>query len=149
MARSFVAVEDVLLGLDAEHHIAAHAQRLVELRFLRQIADPRPVGHETVAREVLVDAGHDAQQSRLARAVDPQHTDLGRGIEGQVDIVQDLLAARVGLGQALHMIDELRVGHGLTVVAREPDMGIGGEVAADGTGYKTAHRRGSAARPAG
>ena len=37
----------------------------------------------------------------------PEHADLGVRIEGEVDVLQHLLAAGEGLGQALHMIDEL------------------------------------------
>src|SRR5262249_17374505 len=54
--------------------------------------------------------GHDAQQRRLAGAVDAEHPDLGVGVEGQVDILQDLPVARIGLGETLHVIDEL-TGH--------------------------------------
>ena len=80
-------------------------------RLLRQIADPGALGDETLADEFGVDAGHDAQQRRLARAVDAEHADLGVGVEGEVDVLQHLLAARPGLGEALHVIDELARGH--------------------------------------
>ena len=55
--------------------------------------------------------GHDAQQRRFAGAVDAEHADLGVRVEGEVDVLQDLLAAGLGLGQALHVIDELARGH--------------------------------------
>ena len=84
----------------------------VERRLLREIADPRALGDEALADEFGVDARHDAQQRRLARAVDAEHADLGVGVEGEVDVLQHLLAARPGLGQALHVIDELARGHG-------------------------------------
>ena len=106
-----VAVEDRLLVRDAEHDVAAHVERRVELRLLRQVADPRALGDEALADEFRVEAGHDAQQRRLARAVDAEHADLGVGIEGEIDVLQNLLAARPGLGQALHVIDELARGH--------------------------------------
>ncbi len=92
---------------DAEHDIAAHVERLVERRLLRQIADLCAFGDEAVAGEFLVDPGHDPQKRRFAGAIDAEHADLGVGIEGEIDILQDFLAAGIGLGQALHVIDEL------------------------------------------
>ncbi len=102
-----VAIEEILLLLDAEHDIAAHVELRVELRLLRQIADARAFGDEALADELLVDARHDAQKRRFARAVDAEHADLGVRVEGEIDVVQDLLAAGPGLGEALHVIDEL------------------------------------------
>ena len=51
-----VAVEDRLLVLDAEHDVAAHAEVGVEMRLLRQIADPRALGDEALAGELRVEA---------------------------------------------------------------------------------------------
>ena len=96
---------------DAEHGVALDVEGRVELRLLRQVADLRPLGDKALADEFGVEAGHDAQQRRLARAVDAEHADLGVRVEGEVDVLQDLLAARLGLGQALHVIDELARGH--------------------------------------
>ena len=107
-----VARQDRLLRRHAQHDVLAHAQLLVELRLLRQVADARTLGDEAVADELLVDPRHDAQQGRLARAVDAEHADLGRRVERQVDVVEDLLAARIGLGETLHVIDVLVGGHG-------------------------------------
>ena len=59
--------------------------------------------------------GHDAQQRRLAGAVDAEHADLGVRVEGEMDVVEDLLAAGIGLGEAAHVIDEL-TGHGKTLL---------------------------------
>ena len=102
-----VAVEDRLLRGDAEHDVLAHGQALVELRLLRQVADARAFRDPGLAGPFLVHAGHDLEQGRLTGAVDAEHADLGVRIEGQMDVVQDLLAARIGLGQAAHMVDEL------------------------------------------
>ena len=102
-----VAVEHRLLVGDAEHDIAAHVERLVELRLLREIADPRAFGDKALAGKLCVDSRHDAQERRLAGAVDAENADLGVRIEGEMDIVQDLLAAGPGLCQTLHVIDEL------------------------------------------
>ena len=81
----------------------------IELRLLLEVADARAFGDPALAGELVVDAGHDAQQRRLARTVDPEHADLGVRVERQVDVLQHL-AVRVGLGQTLHVIDEL-TGH--------------------------------------
>ena len=105
-----VAVEQRLLGGDALHDVLAHGLVAIELRLLRQVADARALGDPGLADEFRVDAGHDAQQRRLAGAVDAEHADLGVRIERQVDVLQDLAVARIGLGQTLHVIDEL-TGH--------------------------------------
>ena len=85
---------------------------------LGQIADSRPLGEEAVAGEFGVEPGHDAQQRRLARAVDAEHADLGVRVEGQVDVVEHLLAARPGLVETLHMINELAASHRETSLAK-------------------------------
>ena len=113
-----VAVEHRLLVLDAEHDIAAHAEIGIEMGLLRQIADARALGDEALAGEFGVEAGHDPQQRRLARAVDAEHADLGVGVEGQVDVLEHLLAAGPGLVQTLHVIDELAASHRETSLAK-------------------------------
>ena len=105
-----VAVEQRLLGGDALHDVLAHGLVGIELRLLLQVADARALGDPALADELGVDAGHDAQQRRLAGAVDAEHADLGVRVERQVDVLQDLAVARIGLGQTLHVIDEL-TGH--------------------------------------
>jgi hypothetical protein len=104
--------------------VAAHVLRGVELRLLREVADARALVRPRLALEVLVGAGHDAQQARLARAVGPQHADLGARIEREPDVVKDDPAGRDHLAQALHDVDELGsheadgVGRGNEVRAR-------------------------------
>jgi hypothetical protein len=44
--------------------------------------------------------GHDPQQRGLARAVDADDADLHAGQEVQVDVLEALLAAGIGLGDA-------------------------------------------------
>src|SRR3954468_6786642 len=105
-----VAIEDRLLRRHSLHHVLAHALARIELWLLLQIPYARALGHPALAGELLVDAGHDAKQRRFAGAVDAEHADLGVGIERQVDILQDLAVARIGLGEAFHVIDEL-TGH--------------------------------------
>ena len=74
--------------------VAAHVLGGVEPRLLGQIADLDAVGGPRLAEEVLVDAGHDAQERALARPVAAEHADLGAGIEGQPDALQDLPLGR-------------------------------------------------------
>ena len=64
----------------------------IELRLLLQVADAGAFGDPALAGEFLVDAGHDAQQRRLAGAVDAEHADLGVRVERQMDVIQHLLA---------------------------------------------------------
>ena len=88
-----VAVEDRLLRRDAFHHVLAHALGGIELRLLLQVADARALGDPGLAGKLLVDAGHDAQQRRLAGAVDAEHADLGVRVERQVDVLEHLAVA--------------------------------------------------------
>ena len=106
-----VAVEQRLLLRHALHGVAEHVLRGIELRLLRQVADLDAVGRPGLADEVLDLAGHDLEQRRLARAVQADDADLGAGEERQRDVLQDLLAARIGLGELVHVIDVLWVRH--------------------------------------
>ena len=105
-----VAVDDRLLRRDALHDVVADRFRRIELRLLRQVADAGALRRPGLAGIFGVEPGHDAQQRRFAGAVDAEHADLGVGIERQIDVLQDLPVARIGLGQTLHVIDEL-TGH--------------------------------------
>ncbi len=105
-----VAIEDRLLLGDAQHDVLAYGLGGVELRFLLEVADTRALGHPGLAGIFLVEAGHDPQQRRFAGTVDAKHTDLGVRIERQMDVIEHLPVGRIGLGQALHEIDEL-AGH--------------------------------------
>ena len=106
-----VAVELRLLLGHAFHDVAGHVLGLVEARLLRQIADADAVGGPGLAHELGLLARHDAEQRRLAGAVQAHHADLGAGQEGERDVLQHLLAARIGLGQLVHDIDVLGAGH--------------------------------------
>jgi hypothetical protein len=75
---------------------------------LFEIAD-RQVGHRfRFAVDLGVDPGHDAQQRRLARAVEPQDADLRTGEKAQRDVFEDLAFRRHDLADAVHRIDVLR-----------------------------------------
>ena len=135
-----VALEQGALGGDALHDVAADVERRVELGLLRQVADGDALGGPGLALEVLVLAGHDPQQRRLARAVDADDADLHAGQERQADVLEDLLAAGVGLGEAVHVEDVLRGGHGCP----RPDAGVGASLAR--ARAATGTRRGGAPR---
>ncbi len=106
-----IAVELRLLLRHAFHDVAGHVLGLIQDRLLRQIADADAIGRPGFADELLLLSGHDAEQSRLAGAVDADHADLGAGQEGERYVLQDLLAARIGLGQLVHDINVLGRGH--------------------------------------
>jgi hypothetical protein len=101
-----VAVELGLLVGNALHDVFHHGLGVVELRLLRQVADLGALGGPGLAGILLVDTGHDLQKRRLAGPVRTQDADLGVRVEGQVDVVEDLLVV-IGLGEAVHVIDEL------------------------------------------
>src|SRR6266481_2404644 len=106
-----IAIEDRLLLGDAQHDVLAHRLAGVELRLLLEVADPRALGDPRLAVIFLVDAGHDPQQGRFAGAVDAEHADLGVGIKRQMNVIEHLAIAGIGLGQTLHEIDELARHH--------------------------------------
>src|SRR5690606_38602272 len=104
--RSADRVEDGLARRHPLHDVAKHVLGGVELRLLGEVAAGRALGEPRLAGELGVEAGHDPEQRRLARAIGAEDADLGVGVEGQRDVLQHLPPA-VGLGEALHMIDEL------------------------------------------
>jgi hypothetical protein len=104
-------VELVLLVLHAQHDVFTHRQALVELGLLREVAHMRAFRGPGLAAEVLVPAGHDAQKRGFAGAVHAHDADLHAGQEAQADIFETLLAAGIGLGDAIHVIDVLVAGH--------------------------------------
>ena len=90
--------------------VSTHVLALVERGLLLEHADRGPRGQRGVAAVLLVPAGHDPQQRRLAGPVVTQHADLGARVEGQRDVVQDGLVGLMHLGQPVHREDVLR-GH--------------------------------------
>ena len=66
--------------------VLAHGLGRIELRLLRQVADLQARLRPCLAVEFLVDAGHDLQQRRFARAVVAEHADLGAGKESSSEI---------------------------------------------------------------
>ena len=122
-----VPLHDRALRGDRLLHGLQHGLARVELRLLGQVADAGPCRGEGLAREVLVDPGHDPQQRALARPVGAQHADLRPRVEGQPDPAQDLLPLRRDLAQVLHGEDELGR-HGFKIVPRNAEPGSRGVI---------------------
>ena len=118
---------DPLLLLAPGLDVLADVQAVVELGLLLQIAALDAVGRAGLAVELAVQPGHDLQQGGLARAVDPDDTDLGVVVEAQPDVFEDLLAAGKGLGQTLHL-ENILLRH---EVRRALSFGDGGRLARD------------------
>ena len=104
----FVARQYRLLLRDRILDMLEHGLRGIERRLLLQESDRVALRQERLAVVVLVEAGHDPQQRRLAGAVVTEDTDLGAVVEGQPDSLQDLLALGCRLAQLLHRINDLR-----------------------------------------
>ena len=105
--------------------VAEDGLRRIEPRLLREIADPDAVGRARLAQEVRVDAGHDAEQRRLAGAVRPEHADLGAGEEREIDAAEDLALGRDDLPEIAHGEDVLGR-HGATYDTRRGGAEGGG-----------------------
>ena len=101
-----IAIENGLLVGNALHHVFHDGLVGIEMRLLRQIADGRAFRRPGFTGEFGVMAGHDLQQRRLTRAVRAEDADLGIGVEGEMDVVENLLVP-ISLGEAGHVIDEL------------------------------------------
>src|SRR5205823_1786649 len=83
-----------------------HGLVSVELWLLGQEAGRHALAEERLADEILILAGHDAQQRALARAVEPQHADLGAVEERQPDALEDLALGRDHFAEVLHRVNE-------------------------------------------
>jgi hypothetical protein len=77
---------------------------------LRQVADTQSVGGTRLAEEIRVDAGHDAEQRALARAVGAEHADLGARDRTTARCPSGSPAWGDDLAEVLHEVDEL-MGH--------------------------------------
>ena len=84
----------------------AHGLAAVDQRLLLEETDGVPLGEDGLAVELLVDAGHDPEQGRLARAVEAQNADLGAVEVGEGDVLDDRLLVVV-LADADHRVDDL------------------------------------------
>ena len=101
-------VEQVLDVADPLADDLAHGLRLVQLRFLRQVADLDAGLGAGFALDLPVNAGHDPEQARFSGAVEAQDADLGPGEEAQADVAQDDAPGGHDLADPVHGVDELR-----------------------------------------
>ena len=101
-----VLVDEVLDRPDAVEHVALDVLRRVERRLLAQVADREARGEPRLAAEAVVEAGHDPEQARLARAVRPDDADLGARVEGERDVLEDRAVRRVVPGELVRGVDE-------------------------------------------
>src|SRR5262249_35126875 len=99
-------------GRFAQRFFDAFAHRLpgLELRLLLQKAHPDARHADHLAVVVFIRACHDLQQARLARAVQPEHADLGAREEIQRDVLEDGALGRDDFADPAHRVDVL--GHG-------------------------------------
>ncbi len=105
------AQQQLLHRRDGLLHVAEHGLLGIESRLLGQVTDGDAIGWPRLAEEVLVLAGHDAQEGGLARAVAADDADLGAREKRQVDALQNLLVGRMNPPQILHSKDVL-MSHG-------------------------------------
>ena len=105
------ALEERLDRCDAFLDVLEDGLLRIELRVLREEPDARPFGRVRLAGELLLDARHDPEDRRLARAVQAEDADLGAGKEREVDAPEDLPLRRDDLPEVLHREDVL-LGHG-------------------------------------
>src|SRR6185503_20268929 len=107
-------VADLVESLDELHLIrdaflddGADVLVWVERGLLRQEADLDAGLRARFALELRVDAGHDLEQRRLARAVQAEDADLRAGEEAQADVAKDVALRRNDLADAVHREDVL------------------------------------------
>ncbi len=83
-AADFIETVNEGFGLPhAEHDVFQNRQVSVEFRFLRQITDIDAVSGPGLTLIFGFNPGHDLEQGRFTRTVDPQHPDLGTRQKGQ------------------------------------------------------------------
>ena len=88
-SNSFSKLNSLLYGFFDDF---AHRARIVDQRFLFEIADGEARRDDGLAVKVFVDAREDAQQRRLARAIEADDANL-RAVEiGKIDVFQDRLS---------------------------------------------------------
>ena len=128
----------------AVHDVAEHVLRRVEFRLLGQVSDLHAVRGPGFAGEFGLDPGHDAQQGGFPGAVVSQDADLGAGEKRQMDVLENLATARIGLREADHREDVSVGGHVLSrsdrPVGTPPDHVLGTRPCA-----RNGRRRGSGA----
>ena len=91
----------------AQAHVLDDGLVLVQDGLLHEDADAVAGGQAGLAVARLVQSGHDLEDRGLAGAVGADHADLGSGVEGHGDVVEDDFVSD-GLAGLDHLIDKLR-----------------------------------------
>ncbi|MCY1346901.1 hypothetical protein D9M69_329990 [compost metagenome] len=84
-----------------------HALGRIQLGFLGQVADLDARHRPGFTIDLGVHPGHDAQEGRLARAVQAEHADLRAREEGQGNVFEDLTLRGHDLADPVHGVDVL------------------------------------------
>ena len=71
-----------------------HCSRIINQRFLFEIANGKTWRDDCLAIDVLIDAGEYAQQRRLARTVQTDNADLRAVKVGKINVFQDWSSCR-------------------------------------------------------
>ena len=103
------------------HHILEHVLPLIEQRLLLEISHGVAVGQPRLSLKLRVDARHDLHERALAGAVAAQETNLGAGIEGEVDVFEQLPLAK--LFEEVGDLEDERGSHGRSVRLRWEEGG--------------------------
>ena len=88
--------------------VAEHGLRRVEHGLLRQKADREAGRQRGLTLNFVIEARHDLEQRRLARAVRSDDADLRAVEKREPDVLEDDRVGRIRLAQTLHGVDELR-----------------------------------------
>ncbi len=92
---------------DAVEHVLLDVLGRVELRLLAEIANGEAGRQACLAVVPVIEAGHDPQQARLARAVWPDDADLGARVERDGDVLEHRPVRRIVPRQLVRGVDEL------------------------------------------
>ena len=106
----------IMAGVETDHEGDAKPMPGISIGYLEQEPklDKDKTVRETVEEglgEILIEARHDAQQRRLAGAVEAEHADLRARQKRQPNVLQHLAPAGIGLGETFHDVDVLIGGH--------------------------------------
>ena len=80
------AVDEVLDRFDGHQEVFADGLFEVDDGFLGDVADAHALGDGGGAVDIVVEAGHDLEEGRLARPVFADHADFCAVVEGEVDV---------------------------------------------------------------
>jgi len=99
------AIQQVLHVADAVLDVLADRLVLVQVGFLLEESDGGAGRELSLPAEVLVLAGHDAQQGGLTCPVQTEDADLGAGVEAERDFLQHRFIRWMGPAQLVHRVD--------------------------------------------